>query len=176
MAAGRSTVVVDYDDRWPTHFEIIRDVVWPAVAAQAMSIEHVGSTAVPGLAAKPVIDVDVVVEDERLVAPVIRSLEGLGYEHQGDLGIRGREAFSILPDVPEHHLYVVVFDSRAHRDHVDFRDYLRGNAAAVEAYAAEKRRLAHLLGSDRDAYVEGKSWLVHDLLRAARLHQDAEPR
>ena len=160
--------LVEYDDRWPQDFLTVRDRLWPAVAAVAVGIEHVGSTAVPGLAAKPVIDADVVVAEAVSVAAAVRALESLGYAHRGDLGIPGREAFSVLPGLPEHHVYVVVRDSPPHRDHVDLRDHLRNRPDAVRRYAAEKRRLAPLLATDREAYVEGKAWLVRELLREAR--------
>lgn len=160
--------VAEYEERWPRDFARIRARLWPAVASVALGIEHVGSTAVPGLAAKPVIDVDVVVADAASVPAAVEALESLGYAHRGDLGIPGREAFSVLPGLPEHHVYVVVRGSPAHRDHVDLRDHLRSRPDAVRRYATEKRRLAPLLATDREAYVEGKAWLVRELLREAR--------
>jgi GrpB-like predicted nucleotidyltransferase (UPF0157 family) len=138
------------------------------VAGVAEAVEHVGSTAVPGLAAKPVIDIDVVVPDAAGVAPAVAGLTAAGYEHRGDQGIPGREAFAGGERLPEHHLYVVVRDSPPHRDHVDLRDHLRRRPDAVLRYAAEKRRLAPLLVTDREAYVEGKAWLVRELLGEAR--------
>ena len=160
--------LVEYDDRWPQDFETVRERLWPAVAAVAVGIEHIGSTAVPGLASKPVIDLDVVLAEAASVAAAVRALESLGYAHRGDLGIPGREAFSVLPGLPEHHVYVVVRDSPPHRDHVDLRDHLRSRPDAVRRYAAEKRRLAPLLATEREAYVEGKACLVRELLREAR--------
>jgi GrpB-like predicted nucleotidyltransferase (UPF0157 family) len=161
-------VVVDHDERWVQDFEDIRSRLWPAVAHVAVAVEHVGSTAVPGLAAKPVIDVDVVVADAADVPAAITALESLGHAHQGELGVPGREAFSMLPGLPDHHLYVVVQGSPPHRDHVDLRDHLRAHPEAARRYAAEKRRLAPLLATDREAYVRGKAWLVEELLAAAR--------
>ena len=160
--------VVPYDERWTRDFEEIRDQLWPAVSAFAVRVDHVGSTAVPGLPAKPVIDVDVVLRQAEDVPRAVTALADLGYEHRGDLGILGREAFSVLPGLPDHHLYVVVLDSPAHRDHLDLRDHLRTHPEDAERYAAEKRRLAPLLATDREAYVRGKAWLVQELLRAAR--------
>jgi GrpB-like predicted nucleotidyltransferase (UPF0157 family) len=142
--------------------------VEPAVGGVALVVEHVGSTAVPGLAAKPVIDVDVVVATGADVPRAVAALASIGYRHRGDLGVPGREAFTSLPGLPEHHLYVVVQDSPAHRDHIDLRDHLRTHLRDAERYAAEKRRLAPLLATDREAYVDGKAWLVQELLAAAR--------
>ena len=162
------SVVVDYDPGWASDFEIIRDRLLPAVSGFAVSVEHIGSTAVPGLAAKPIIDVDVVTADSSCVRPAIVALETLGYEHLGEQGVPGRAAFSVLPGLPYHHVYVVVSGSAAHRDHIDLRDHLRRAPEDAQRYALEKRRLAPLLENDRDAYVAGKAWLVQELLAAAR--------
>jgi GrpB-like predicted nucleotidyltransferase (UPF0157 family) len=160
--------VVDYDPAWRREFETIRAHLWPAVRGLAVAVEHVGSTAVRGLAAKPVIDVDVVVPEPGAVPGAIRALHALGHRHRGDLGIGGREAFTAVSGLPAHHLYVVVLDSPAYRDHVDFRDHLRAHPSEADRYAAEKKRLAHLLVTDRESYVDGKAWLVRELLAAAR--------
>lgn len=163
-----AAVVVDYDPSWPAAFERVRALVWPVVEETALAIEHIGSTSVEGLAAKPIVDVDVVVAHESNVPTAVAALETLGYHHEGDLGVPGREAFVQPEGLPEHHLYVVVQGSQPHRDHVDFRNYLRANPATAARYANEKRRLAHLLASDRDAYVSGKASLVQEVLASAR--------
>ena len=160
--------VVDYDPSWKSSFNEIRAFVWPAVASAAQAVEHVGSTAVEGLAAKPIIDVDVIVASSAAVVETTMALTGLGYVHEGDLGIAGREAFRQPDHLPEHHLYVVIDGSQPLLDHLHFRDYLRSHPEQARRYAAEKRRLAHLLISDRDAYVNGKAWLVREILAAAR--------
>ncbi|NIK55585.1 GrpB family protein [Kribbella shirazensis] len=160
--------VLDYDPRWPLWFAEIRARVTPYLDGLPHHLEHVGSTAVPGLAAKPIIDVDIVVPAAGLVRMAIERLTAAGYRHEGDQGIPGREAFALPPDaVHYHHLYVVVEGNKAHQDHVALRDHLRLNAADRERYAARKRELAHLLTTDRAAYVEGKAALVEELLADA---------
>jgi GrpB-like predicted nucleotidyltransferase (UPF0157 family) len=160
--------VVEHDPRWPLWFEEIRARLTPYLAGLPHAVEHVGSTAVPGLAAKPIIDVDIVVPSVDLVPAVIAQRESAGYRHEGDLGITGREAFALPPDaVHYHHLYVVVEGNDAHQDHVLLRDHLRANAADRERYAARKRELAHLLTTDRTAYVSGKGALVAELIAKA---------
>jgi GrpB-like predicted nucleotidyltransferase (UPF0157 family) len=89
----RRVLVVDYDPSWPDVFEVLRRPVWAAVRDVAVSVEHVGSTAVPGLAAKPIIDIDVVVASSDSLSKAIGRLATLGYIHRGDLGIDDREAF-----------------------------------------------------------------------------------
>ena len=104
-ATGR-VVVVDYDAEWPRLFEKRRTVIWPAIAGVALRIEHVGSTSVPGLAAKPIVDMTIVVARRDDVAVAIGRLSTLGYRHKGNLGIEDREAFDEPPDLPRHNLYV----------------------------------------------------------------------
>jgi GrpB-like predicted nucleotidyltransferase (UPF0157 family) len=109
-----------------------------------------------------------VVASPGLVPAVVDRLAGLGYEHRGDLGIAGREAFRQPEDLPDHHLYVVVDGSSPYLDHVDLRDYLRSHPAEAERYARRKHEVAHLLTVDREAYVAAKADLVRELLIKAR--------
>jgi GrpB-like predicted nucleotidyltransferase (UPF0157 family) len=98
-------VVVDYDPAWPTVFEDLRARVWTVVNTFAVGIEHIGSTSVPGLASKPIIDMAVVVPSSELFPRAIERLATLGYAHRGDLGVKGREAFQSPAGWPRHHLY-----------------------------------------------------------------------
>jgi GrpB-like predicted nucleotidyltransferase (UPF0157 family) len=166
--------VVDYDPAWPITFEEIQRRIEPALTEVALVVEHVGSTAVPDLAGKPIVDLDVVVTNTSQVPIAIERLGALGYEHQGDLGVAGREAFRPPADGPYHHLYVVVAGSQPHRDHIDLRDYHRGHSDEAERYAERKREIAHLLLTDREAYSRGKSDLVEDMLARAR-RAESEP-
>jgi GrpB-like predicted nucleotidyltransferase (UPF0157 family) len=159
--------VVEYDPEWPRQFAGIRDRIAPALGPVEHRVEHVGSTAVPGLAAKPIIDVDVVVAEPE-VDRVVAMLAALGYRHVGDLGIIGREALLPPAGGPYHHPYVVVDGSAALADHVDLRDYLASHPAAAQRYARRKHELAHLLETDRDEYVRQKGDVVEELLRLAR--------
>lgn len=176
-AVTRDIVVADYDPAWPESFALVRDRIWPAIEANAIRVDHVGSTAVPGLAAKPIIDLDIVVADESAVRPVIEALRPLGYQWRGDLGVEGRQAFRFLgaDDVPEHHLYLVVENNRAHLDHVLLRDLLREDADARERYASLKRRNVEVADDDVDVYVAAKARLVAELLTRARAERGLEP-
>jgi GrpB-like predicted nucleotidyltransferase (UPF0157 family) len=161
-------MVVAYDPRWPGLFGQLRDRVDAALAGVAHVTEHVGSTAVPGLDAKPVIDLDVVVPDDAAVHAAIRALTARGWQHQGNLGITGREAFLPPVDAVYHHLYAVVAGSQPHRDHIDLRDFLRTHPVQAARYSSLKRQLAALLRTDRSAYGDGKAEMISDLLRQAR--------
>ena len=134
--------VVEYDPAWPNVFTELRERIWPKVRDLAVSIEHVGSTAVPGLAAKPIVELDIVVPLHAKLMPVIGRLAMIGYQHRGDLGIRDREAFTPPLDGPAHHLYVCRRGSIALRNHLALRDHLRTHPTDLAAYAALKRTLA----------------------------------
>jgi len=162
-------VVVDYDARWPEIFEAVRSQIWPAVCDVATTIEHVGSTAVPGLAAKPIVDVSVVVPTGREVPIGIERLARIGYAHQGNLGIDGREAFASPPGLPRHNLYLCPGDSPALRNHLAVRDYLRAHPGAADAYGALKKRLATRFADDIGGYVDGKTDMLLGFLRSAGL-------
>lgn len=170
-------LVAPYDPSWPESFDQLCSRIWPAVSDVAIRIDHVGSTAVPGLAAKPIIDLDVVVEREGALPKAIERLEAIGYEWVGDLGILGREAFR-SPDsdkLIEHHLYLVVKDNRAHQDHWLLRDLLRSDPKACEHYAALKLENARRAAGDIDRYVALKANLVAELLTRARLERNMTP-
>ena len=161
-------MVAAYDPGWPALFRQLRDRVDAALAGVAHVTEHVGSTAVPGLDAKPVIDLDAVAADDAAAGAAVKALAAAGWRHQGNLGITGREAF-LPPSGPVyHHLYAVVAGSQPHRDHIDLRDFLRTHPVQAARYASLKRRLAVLLETDRPAYSDGKAEMISDLLRQAR--------
>lgn len=162
------TVVVAYDPAWPGLFGEPRDRVDAALADVAHGTEHVGGTAVPGLDAKRVVDLDVVVPDDATVGPAIEALAAAGWWHQGDLGIKGREAFAPPADAVYHHLYVVVAGSQPHRDHIDLRDFLRAHPGQAARYGELKHRLAVLLATDRPAYCDGKTEMITEFLHKAR--------
>jgi GrpB-like predicted nucleotidyltransferase (UPF0157 family) len=156
--------IEDYDPRWPQTFELLRSRLSAALPGMAAAIEHIGSTAVPGLAAKPIIDIDLLMNSEGDLPRVIVALTSLGYDHRGDLGIAGREAFQSPSNDLRHHLYVCPPSSREYPRHIAFRDYLRAHPESAAAYGQLKRDLAQTLGHDREAYTQGKSDFVREIL------------
>jgi len=160
-------LISDYDPLWPQQFETLRHRIADALGGLATTIEHIGSTAVPGLAAKPVIDIDVLLRSATDLPLVIARLSLLGYEHRGDLGIPGRDAFRTPPDGLPHHLYVCPPDSEECKRHIAFRDYLRAHPEDARAYATLKRRLAAKFSDDRESYTRAKSEFVAEILSRA---------
>src|SRR3984957_7237814 len=156
----------DYDAIWPSQFGGLAARIMGSLGRIATRVEHVGSTAVPGLIAKPIIDLDAVLASPADFPEAIRKLRGLGYVHEGDLGIKGREAFLWPPGEMRHHLYVLAEGATELRRHLAFRDALRRNPALRGEYAQLKRALAVQFPGDRKSYTEGKSAFIAAALDA----------
>lgn len=167
--------VVNYDPDWPVVFSRLAEVLQQQLGQLAQAIEHVGSTSVPGLTAKPIIDLDIVIAKETDFPQVCNLLAELGYQHQGNLGIEGREAFKredkTVPCAGQtiewmtHNLYVCPADSRELARHLTFRNYLRTHPEVRDAYAELKQRLAKQYTYDRDGYTEAKTEFIVNILQ-----------
>ena len=163
----RNIVIIPYDEKWKLCFEQIAGELSAALGDLVLSIEHVGSTSVPDLAAKPIIDIDVVIEDESKLEAVISALAKIGYQHEGNCGIPGREAFGYegKSHLMEHHLYVCPKDSPELRRHLSFRDYLRTHPEAVKEYIRIKEEAARLFPHDIDGYINHKGTLIEKIYK-----------
>ncbi|CEJ83042.1 hypothetical protein VHEMI03074 [[Torrubiella] hemipterigena] len=159
-------IVVDYDPTWPALFTQLTTPVKEALGSLSTRIEHVGSTSVPGLAAKPIIDMDIVIPSWDVLPLVIAKLAELGYDHEGIKGIPEREAFERPKGAHRHHLYVCADETREVKRHVAFRDALRGNDTLRDEYAALKKRLAEQYKTDVDAYCDAKTDFIEGVLRS----------
>jgi GrpB-like predicted nucleotidyltransferase (UPF0157 family) len=157
--------VVDYDASWPLRFQTLETRLRSLLGDERVRIEHIGSTSVPGLAAKPVLDIDVVVRAASELRPTIRRLEEAGYLHEGDLGVPGREALRWPAGGERHHLYLLVAGSPELRRHLALRDALRADGVLREEYATLKRTLAQRFPADRRAYTSGKSDFIEAALK-----------
>lgn len=168
-----SIQVVDWSPEWAARFDEVAAVLRDALAHVASArVEHVGSTSVPGLAAKPVLDVDVIV-DRADVRAAIAALECVGYEHRGDLGVTGREAF-LAPGPPRRNVYVCTAGTANVRNHLAVRHVLRSREDLRDAYADAKRALADDPGMDIDTYIAGKSAVLQRVLEASGEFSEAE--
>jgi len=175
MKDANTIIVADYSPEWPLVFEKLRQVYWTFLGDLMTDIQHVGSTSVPGLAAKPVLDIDLIIDDDTTLAAVISRLESLGYEHRGDLGIPNREAFARTSEKTpldgsgrtwlRHNLYCCPRDSLALRNHLALRDYLRAHPDKAAEYGEIKKRLAEEVHGDIDLYIEKKSPFILGVLR-----------
>ncbi|MFI6740329.1 GrpB family protein [Nonomuraea sp. NPDC050451] len=166
--------VVDYDPAWPDRFEALRKEYAKALEAASVpviSIEHVGSTSVPGLAAKPIIDCDIVVAEHDVEAAT-DVLIGLGFSPLGELGIPQRWAFKEPARLAGTNTYVIVDGALSLRNHLAVRDILRADEELRDQYAAVKKRVG-ATAADIDDYGRGKNAMVQAILAAAGL-TDAE--
>ncbi len=160
--------LVSHTEQWHQLFAdeeaCLRDVIGEFVAA----IEHVGSTSVCGISAKPILDIAIAVNNKANGEKCVAPLENIGYEYRGEYGIAGR--FYFVKGAPRtHHLHMLLPDSDAWRKHLLFRDYLRQNPAAAEKYDKLKQELAQKYKNDRDSYLDGKADFVERVLKIARL-------
>jgi GrpB-like predicted nucleotidyltransferase (UPF0157 family) len=165
--------VVEYDPGWPQRFEHLRREYAEAMAAAGvpvLAIEHVGSTSVPGLAAKPIIDCDIVVALPD-VAAATQVLIRLGFTSLGELGIPLRWAFKEPGRLAGTNTYVVVAGSLSLRNHLAVRDTLRADPAMRGQYAAVKRQVG-AVAADIDEYGRGKNAMVQQILAAAGLTEE----
>ena len=164
-------IVLDHDPAWGSIFLRLRSRVWPLVSDLAASIEHVGSTSVEGLPAKPVIDLTIIVREASRMPTVIDRLATIGYRHNGDQGVPGREAFAHPDQAPAHHLYACVENNLALRNHLTVRDHLRRHPARAQAYGELKKRLAARFPDDIDGYADGKTDFLLAILADAGFSQ-----
>ncbi len=168
-------ILAGYDPAWAGQFADIAGQVRAAFAdGPLIAVEHIGSTSVTGLAAKPIVDIDVIVPSHSDVPDALAWLAVLGYTHQGDLGIAGREAFERPPGAVQHHLYLCVRDNAEYRRHVTFRDYLRKHRDEAKRYEALKRDLAAQFPTDRAAYSAGKAEFVEAALQKANAKEEGK--
>lgn len=163
---GDRIVVVDYDSAWPARFDAWKGALSAALGSNAVRIEHVGSTAVPGLPAKPIIDVQISVTDLTDEASYVPQMRPLG------LQLRSRDAYHryFRPE-PERlrdvHVHVCEVGSQWEADHLRFRDYLRTHPDACTRYAAAKRAAAATWADDGFAYTDAKTEVILDIMQNA---------
>ena len=166
----KNVVVEKWNPKWKDEFERIVDSLGEDVIYNSVKIEHVGSTSVEGLYAKPIIDLDIVIENDKF-AIIKELLNKKGYEHEGDLGIEGREAFSYSgkEELMTHHLYVCPKDSKELFKHITFRDFLKNNSALASEYSKMKEQAAVLYPDDIDKYMEFKSEIIEKIYKKCGL-------
>ncbi|WP_025664770.1 GrpB family protein [Aquimarina megaterium] len=174
MNNTREMLIQNYQPGWAHDFNSIKEVIKEVLWDTEITIEHVGSTAVKDLAAKPIIDIDIVYGKNMSFKTIQRELEKLGYYHNGDQGIKEREAFkrkktdtkhSVL-DFITHHLYVCPVHSRELHRHILFRDYLIKNTNEREAYQKIKLEIAKKANQDKKVYAKLKETMAKEFIES----------
>jgi len=176
-------LIEPYTEAWAEYFNALKRVFEEALINRPVAVEHVGSTAVPGLAAKPVIDIDLVFDEPIGFDDIKSRLVAIGYYHAGDQGIAGREVFkrghadpahTVLDSIP-HHLYVCRADSDEWQKHRLFRNYLIAHEDASAHYQRLKYDLARAANQDRKRYAQLKEQqataFINDIIEKARLNE-----
>ena len=173
----RNIVVEDYNTDWAKEFESLKSVYLENLKHLDLDIQHVGSTSIPGCAAKPVLDIDIIVDSNEKVKHAIELLAPIGYRYQGDLGILDRQAFDREDNtVPychgqtwkfDHNMYVCLAGAASLRNHLAFRNHLRSNLEEVAKYSKLKKELAAKFPHDIDSYIEGKIEFIVGILAKA---------
>ena len=159
--------IVAYDPAWPGRFVELGAAMRGALGAVALRIDHIGSTAVPGLAAKSIVDVQISVASFEPLDEFRQPLEGLGYAFRSTNTERTKRYFREAPGTPRTHVHVRRAGSFSEQFPLLFRDYLREHAAVAAEYGALKRRLADRHLGDRRAYTEAKVPFTWEIMRRA---------
>jgi GrpB-like predicted nucleotidyltransferase (UPF0157 family) len=158
----RQVTVVPYDPRWPAAFERAAREVREALGESLLAIHHIGSTSIPGIHAKPIIDMLAVASDLLRVDECAERMRGIGYEAKGEFGIGGRRYFrrDNPAGVRTEHVHAFAAESPHVRRHLAFRDFLRAHAELAQEYSHLKQRLAAAHPFDIEAYMDGKEAFI----------------
>ena len=165
----KHVIVEDYNLEWKNEFERIKNELLAILSGKINSIEHVGSTSVEGLSAKPIIDIDIVIDQN--FQEVRNALESIGYIYEGDLGVSGREVFKYQnkSHLMVHHLYVCNKNNEELRRHIKFRDYLRQHEDDRDKYSTIKKEMAFKYPEDIHSYIEGKEPVIFEIYKKCGL-------
>jgi len=167
-------IIEPYQVHWKHQFDKIQSILLENLSNDILKIEHVGSTSVEGLAAKPILDIDLVIDQKTDFKMLKEKLLKLGYQHEGDKGILGREAFRRIDDyVPRtnppkrfmaQHLYILLKDAEELKKHIAFRDALKSNITTMLQYSELKEALSKTYRYDRVGYTLAKSDFIQQVL------------
>ena len=164
---AKPVILHPYDTEWPSRFEAEAIAVREGLGGVLTALHHIGSTSVPGLRAKPVIDMLGEVEDLGSMDALQHGMEAAGYEWWGEYGIAGRR-LCVKPDpgslLARVHLHVFATDSPEIRRHLAFRDALRRSSELAAAYESLKIELAARFPDDRDRYTDGKASFIESVI------------
>ena len=174
MRIGEGIELVPYNPLWPEEFTRVRGELLSALASSIVSIDHVGSTAIPGLDAKPIIDILVAVPDLEQSLALRPTLEGLGFQYRPD-ELPDRHYFPRTIDgLRRHHVSLAEPGSWHHRNSLTFRDALRRDPQLAARYGDLKRRLAAEVGTRRLDYLNGKTDFILEVLRTQGCEASAD--
>jgi GrpB-like predicted nucleotidyltransferase (UPF0157 family) len=173
----RRITVVPYDARWPDLFREEADELAAIFGEEVVAIHHIGSTAIPGIHAKPIIDILVEVQDIESVDAFSQEMAERGYVPKGEFGIRRRRFFiKGTEESRTHHIHVFQTGDAEFERHLAFRDYLRAHPGEAQVYSHLKQELARTFAHDIESYVAGKDDLIKETERKAKAWRNREQR
>ncbi|WEB58548.1 GrpB family protein [Enterococcus faecalis] len=161
-------IVTEYQPAWVEQFEEEAKALKQILKENCLKIEHIGSTSVPNLAAKPIIDFLVIVEEIEKVDLLQGEFERIGYEYMGEFGLSGRRYLRKRPIKRTHHVHIYQFDNTQEiLRHLAFRNYLRENPAIATTYGTLKKQLAEAHPDSIDKYMDGKDAFIKKIEKEA---------
>ncbi len=170
----RQIEVVPYNPDWPRLFEEEAARLAAILGPEIVAIHHIGSTAIPAIKAKPIVDVLVEVRDIEKIDAFDATMSGLGYLPRGEFGIAGRRFFIKGDEINRtHHIHVYQTGHPRIVHHLDFRDYLNAHPEDAQAYSRLKEDLARRYPTDAVSYVAGKDGLIKELDQKAKAWRGA---
>ena len=158
--------LIPYTKEWERLFQAEKPLLRAAVGKYVLDIQHVGSTSIPGMVAKPIIDIAIAVESFEGAAVCIKPIKQLGYEYKGENGIPRRHYFT-KGDPRTHHVHINEIGGRNWKDQIIFRDYLTQYPEIAKEYAELKLALARRYPTDRQSYLDGKAPFIERVLQLA---------
>ena len=166
LEKGRARIV-PYSPEWVQLFEQEEKRLRDLVGEYVLDIQHVGSTSISGMPAKPILDIGITIAQYEDGNNCIKPIESLGYKYRGEFGV-ARRYYYVKGDPRTHHIHMLERDSKEWQRMIFFRDSLRKDKGIAQEYAELKRRLADQYQNDREAYTEGKTGFIKDILDRAK--------
>ncbi|WP_051413994.1 GrpB family protein [Desulfitobacterium metallireducens] len=163
----RVVVVNDYNYQWPSMFKVEADKICEVFGEELIAVHHIGSTSVPGIKAKPIIDIMPLVRDIEVVDKFNDRMIALGYEPMGEFGIPKRRFFYKGGEDRTHHIHIFEYGSIGAERHLAFRDFLRKHENDAKEYSLLKELLAKRFPNDIEGYIDGKNDFVKSLEQKA---------
>ena len=165
---ARKIKVVPHDPNWSKLFKVEADEIAAILGQEVVAVHHIGSTAIPGISAKPIIDILVEVHDIKKIDDFNKEMIELGYQPKGEFGIPGRRFFIKGGDATRtHHIHMFQTGDTEVERHLDFRDYMMAHPEEAQAYSRLKVQLAQKFPEDIDGYMEGKDGFIKEIDRKA---------
>ncbi len=159
--------LLSYEEQWQSLFEEEKKCLQAVVGNYVLDIQHVGSTSIPGMSAKPIIDIAIAVNNFEEATICIAPIEQLGYVYRGENGIPRRHYFR-KGDPRTHHLHMCEVTSREWANQILFRDYLSQHPEKAEEYKSLKKKLAQQYDKDRESYLKEKAPFIEEILLLGR--------